>query len=30
MEIINGDGMIVKLADGTLKKIFLASIRSPR
>ncbi|KAI0236877.1 Staphylococcal nuclease domain-containing protein 1 [Lamellibrachia satsuma] len=30
MEIINGDGMIVKLADGALKKIFLASIRSPR
>ena len=30
MEIINGDGMVVKMADGTMKKIFLASVRSPR
>ena len=30
MEIINGDGMVVKMADGSLKKIFLASVRSPR
>lgn len=30
IEVINGDAMIVKLADGTQKKIFLASIRPPR
>ena len=30
VEIINGDGMVVKMADGSLKKIFLASVRSPR
>lgn len=30
VEVINGDAMIVKLADGSPKKIFLASIRPPR
>ncbi|XP_039286934.1 staphylococcal nuclease domain-containing protein 1 isoform X1 [Nilaparvata lugens] len=30
IEIINGDGMKVKLANGTTKKIFLSSIRPPR
>lgn len=30
VEVINGDAMIVKLADGSSKKIFLASIRPPR
>jgi len=31
MEIVNGDALVVKsLADGSLKKIFLASIRAPR
>ncbi|KAL1117006.1 hypothetical protein AAG570_004334, partial [Ranatra chinensis] len=30
MEVINGDALIVKLPNGTLKKIFLASIRPPR
>lgn len=26
-EIVNGDGLMVKLADGSSKKIFLASIK---
>jgi len=30
VEILNGDGMNVKMADGTVRKIFLASVRSPR
>ncbi len=30
MEIVNGDGLMVKLADGGVKKIFLSSIRPPR
>lgn len=30
VEVINGDAMIVKLSDGSSKKIFLASIRPPR
>lgn len=30
VEIINGDAMNVKLADGSIKKIFLASIKPPR
>lgn len=30
VEILNGDGMMVKLPDGTVRKIFLASVRSPR
>lgn len=30
VEVINADAMIVKLADGSTKKIFLASIRPPR
>uniref|UniRef100_A0A0A9XU00 Staphylococcal nuclease domain-containing protein 1 n=1 Tax=Lygus hesperus TaxID=30085 RepID=A0A0A9XU00_LYGHE len=30
IEVINGDALVVKKADGTLKKIFLASIRPPR
>jgi staphylococcal nuclease domain-containing protein 1 len=29
-EVLNGDGVVVKLNDGTLKKIFLSSIRPPR
>jgi staphylococcal nuclease domain-containing protein 1 len=29
-EVINGDALMVKLADGTAKKIFLSSIRSPK
>lgn len=30
VEVVNGDGLVVKLAEGTFKKIFLASIRPPR
>lgn len=30
IECINADAMVVKAADGTLKKVFLASIRPPR
>ena len=30
IEVVNADSLVVKLADGTVKKIFLASIRSPR
>lgn len=30
VEVINADAMIVKLSDGSTKKIFLASIRPPR
>lgn len=30
VEVINGDGLQVMLSDGTVKKIFLASIRPPR
>ncbi|CAH1997114.1 unnamed protein product [Acanthoscelides obtectus] len=30
MEINNGDALVVKLPDGKLKKIFLASVRPPR
>ena len=30
VEIVNGDGMNIKLGDGTVKKIFLASVRPPR
>lgn len=30
VEIVNGDAMFVKSSDGTIKKIFLASIRPPR
>lgn len=29
-EVLNGDGMVIKLNDGTFKKIFLSSIRPPR
>nr|CAD7459292.1 unnamed protein product [Timema tahoe] len=29
-EVVNGDALVVKLADGSLKKVFLASIRPPR
>lgn len=29
-EVLNADAMHVKLADGSSKKIFLASIRPPR
>lgn len=30
MEIINADGLVVKLQDGSMRKIFLASVRFPR
>ncbi|GFT29562.1 staphylococcal nuclease domain-containing protein 1 [Nephila pilipes] len=30
VEVINADAMVIKLADGSTKKIFLASIRPPR
>jgi hypothetical protein len=30
VEIVNADAMMVKTADGTVKKVFLASIRPPR
>jgi len=30
VEVVNGDGLMVKTADGTVKKVFLASIRPPR
>ncbi|XP_021917779.1 staphylococcal nuclease domain-containing protein 1 isoform X1 [Zootermopsis nevadensis] len=30
VEVVNGDALMVKAADGTVKKIFLASIRPPR
>ena len=30
IEIINADGMIVKMQDGSERKIFLSSIRFPR
>ena len=30
VEVFNGDGMVVKLQDGTMKRIFLSSIRPPR
>jgi staphylococcal nuclease domain-containing protein 1 len=30
VEIVNADSLMVKLADGTQKKVFLASIRPPR
>ncbi|GFQ84815.1 staphylococcal nuclease domain-containing protein 1 [Trichonephila clavata] len=30
VEVINADAMVIKLADGSAKKIFLASIRPPR
>ncbi|KAK7494857.1 hypothetical protein BaRGS_00013984, partial [Batillaria attramentaria] len=30
VEVVNGDGLVVKLPEGTFKKIFLASIRPPR
>jgi staphylococcal nuclease domain-containing protein 1 len=30
VEVVNGDALMVKTADGTVKKIFLASIRPPR
>jgi len=30
IEVVNGDALKVRLADGTVKKIFLASIRPPR
>lgn len=30
VEVLNGDGIVVKLNDGTNKKIFLSSIRPPR
>lgn len=29
-EVFNGDGLVVKQNDGSLKKIFLSSIRPPR
>ncbi|RNA25196.1 staphylococcal nuclease domain-containing 1-like [Brachionus plicatilis] len=30
VEIGNGDSLVLKLSDGTLKKVFLSSIRAPR
>jgi hypothetical protein len=30
VEVVNADAMMVKTADGTVKKVFLASIRPPR
>ncbi|KAJ2954463.1 hypothetical protein O0L34_g2739 [Tuta absoluta] len=30
LEVVNGDALVVKLPNGTVKKIFLASIRPPR
>ncbi|XP_076445232.1 staphylococcal nuclease domain-containing protein 1-like isoform X2 [Babylonia areolata] len=30
VEVVNGDGLVVKTGDSTFKKIFLASIRPPR
>lgn len=30
MEIINGDALVIKLNNGQLKKVFLASIRPPK
>ena len=30
IEVLNGDGMILKMTDGSIKKVFLSSIRSPR
>ncbi|XP_025099283.1 staphylococcal nuclease domain-containing protein 1-like isoform X2 [Pomacea canaliculata] len=30
VEIVNGDGLVVKVTDGGFKKVFLASIRPPR
>ncbi|XP_066992984.1 staphylococcal nuclease domain-containing protein 1 [Anabrus simplex] len=29
-EVVNGDALMIKLADGSVKKVFLASIRPPR
>ena len=29
-EVVNADALIVKLGDGTLQKLFLSSVRSPR
>jgi staphylococcal nuclease domain-containing protein 1 len=30
VEVVNGDALMVKTVDGTVKKVFLASIRPPR
>ena len=30
VEVVNGDALNVKLADNTVKKIFLSSVRPPR
>lgn len=30
MEVINGDALVIKMPNNTLKKIFLASVRPPR
>jgi staphylococcal nuclease domain-containing protein 1 len=30
VEVLNGDGLVVKLQDGSYRKIFLSSIRAPR
>lgn len=30
VEILNGDGVVLKMTDGSMKKVFLSSIRSPR
>ncbi|XP_054718576.1 staphylococcal nuclease domain-containing protein 1-like [Uloborus diversus] len=30
VEVVNGDALVIKLSDGSTKKVFLASIRPPR
>jgi staphylococcal nuclease domain-containing protein 1 len=30
IEIVNADALMVRTADGAVKKVFLASIRAPR
>jgi staphylococcal nuclease domain-containing protein 1 len=30
VEVVNADALMVKTADGTVKKVFLASVRPPR
>jgi staphylococcal nuclease domain-containing protein 1 len=30
VEVVNGDALMVKTADGAVKKVFLSSIRPPR
>ena len=30
VEVVNADSLVLKLADGSFKKVFLASVRPPR